>query len=71
LKTTTKFVDSSQPEGTVLGQTHAGENVDVGTQIVLTVAQVPQPKPTTTPPPTTPTTPPTSTPPAVTTLPLP
>ena len=71
LKTTTKFVDSSQPEGTVLGQTHAGETVDVGTQIVLTVAQVPQPKPTTTPPPTTPTTPPTSTPPAVTTLPLP
>ena len=56
---TTQFVDSSLPEGTVLGQTHTGEIVDTGTQIVLTVAQVPQPTPT--PAPTTSTTP-TSTP---------
>jgi serine/threonine protein kinase/beta-lactam-binding protein with PASTA domain len=58
---TTQFADSSQPEGTVLSQTHAGEVVDTGTQIVLTVAQVPQPTPT--PPPTTSPTPtPTPTP---------
>jgi beta-lactam-binding protein with PASTA domain len=67
LKYTTKFADSTQPEGTVLAQTHAGETVDVGTEIVLTVAQLPQPTPTPTPTPTTPSTPPTSTPPAATT----
>jgi beta-lactam-binding protein with PASTA domain/predicted Ser/Thr protein kinase len=67
LKYTTRFADSTQPEGTVLAQTHAGETVDVGTEIVLTVAQLPQPTPTPTPTPTTPSTPPTSTPPAATT----
>jgi serine/threonine-protein kinase len=61
LKYTTQFAASSMPEGTVLRQTHAGETVDIGTQIVLTVAQVPQPTPTPTPT-LTPTTPPTSTP---------
>jgi beta-lactam-binding protein with PASTA domain/predicted Ser/Thr protein kinase len=65
LKYTTKFANSTQPEGTVLSQTHAGETVDIGTQIVLTVAQVPQPTPT--PSTTTPTTPPTTTPPGATT----
>jgi len=67
LKYTTKFADSDKPEGTVLSQTHAGETVDVGTQIVLVVAQVPQPTvaPTTaptTPPTTAPTAPPTTAP---------
>jgi serine/threonine-protein kinase len=65
LKYATRFATSTQPEGTVLAQTGAGETVDIGTQIVLTVAQVPQPTPTppttapTTPPPTTTTPPPT------------
>jgi beta-lactam-binding protein with PASTA domain/predicted Ser/Thr protein kinase len=59
----TKFADSNKPEGTVLSQTHAGETVDIGTQIVLVVAQVPLPTATpTTPPTTTPTTMPTSAP---------
>jgi beta-lactam-binding protein with PASTA domain/predicted Ser/Thr protein kinase len=60
----TQFATSTQPEGTVLAQTHAGETVDIGTQIVLTVAQVPQPTPTpsTTAPTTTPTTTPTGAP---------
>jgi len=71
LKYKTKFADSNKPEGTVLSQTHAGETVDIGTQIVLVVAQVPQPTATPTTPPTTPpTTGPTSTlPPAATTAP--
>jgi beta-lactam-binding protein with PASTA domain len=61
LKYATQFATSTQPEGTVLAQTHTGETVDIGTQIVLTVAQVPQPTPTpsTTAPTTTPTTTPT------------
>ena len=54
LKYKTKFAYSDKPEGTVLSQTHAGETVDVRTQIVLVVAQVPQPTATPTPPPTTP-----------------
>jgi serine/threonine-protein kinase len=65
LKYTTQFAASNLAEGTVLSQTHTGETVDIGTQIILTVAQVPQPTPTTTPTPTptpTPTTAPTSTP---------
>jgi beta-lactam-binding protein with PASTA domain/predicted Ser/Thr protein kinase len=55
----TKFEFSNQVEGTVLSQTHRGDTVDVGTQIILTVAQ--RPAPTATPPPTQPqpTTPPT------------
>jgi beta-lactam-binding protein with PASTA domain/predicted Ser/Thr protein kinase len=61
LKYATQFATSTQPEGTVLSQTHAGETVDLGTQIVLTVAQVPQPTPTPTPT-TTPTPTPTPTP---------
>jgi len=61
LKYTTQFAASNLAEGTVLSQTHTGETVDIGTQIILTVAQVPQPTPTTTPTPT-PTTAPTSTP---------
>ena len=61
LKYATQFANSTQPEGTVLSQTHAGETVDFGTQIVLTVAQVPQPTPTPTPT-TTPTPTPTPTP---------
>jgi serine/threonine-protein kinase len=61
LKYATQFANSTQPEGTVLSQTHAGETVDLGTQIVLTVAQVPQPTPTPTPT-TTPTPTPTPTP---------
>jgi beta-lactam-binding protein with PASTA domain/predicted Ser/Thr protein kinase len=66
----TQFADSNQPEGTVLSQTHARETVAMGTQIVLVVAQVPQPTPTpTTTPSTTPVPPPTSTPPAATTAP--
>ncbi len=53
LKTKTTFKDSAdQPEGTVLSQTHAGDSVDVGTQIDLVVAQTPAP----TTPPTTPAT---------------
>jgi len=67
LKYKTKFVDSAKPEGTVLAQTHAGETVDVGTQIVLTVARVPQPTATPSTPPTTGTT--TTAPPAATTAP--
>jgi beta-lactam-binding protein with PASTA domain/predicted Ser/Thr protein kinase len=59
LKYKTQFADSKQPEGTVLAQTHSGETVDVGTQIILTVANVAPPtQPPTTPPPTTSTTPP-------------
>jgi serine/threonine-protein kinase len=68
LKYKTEFADSTKDEGTVLSQTHAGETVDIGTQIVLVVAQKPQPTvaPTTTPP----TGPPTTTPPpAATTAP--
>jgi len=61
LKYKTKFANSNKPEGTVLSQTHNGETVDVGTQIVLVVAQVPQPTATPTPPPTTPPTAPTPT----------
>ena len=53
LKYRTRFADSDKPEGTVLAQTNRGETVDVGTQIVLTVAQKPQP---TAPPTTAPTT---------------
>jgi eukaryotic-like serine/threonine-protein kinase len=63
----TKFVDSDKPEGTVLSQTHAGETVNVGTQIVLTVARVPQPTATPSTPPTTGTT--TTAPPVATTAP--
>jgi len=69
LKYTTKFADSDKAEGTVLAQTNRGETVDVGTKIVLTVAQKPQP---TTAPTTAPTTGPTGTstlPPAATTAP--
>jgi len=73
LKYTTKYADSDKPEGTVLAQTHRSETVDVGTQIVLTVAQKPQPTaPPTTAPSTAPTTTPTPTlslPPAATTAP--
>ena len=68
LKYTTKYLDSNQQEGTVLTQTQAGQVVDIGTQIVLTVAQKPQPTPTPTPT-TAPPTPTTSTPPAATTAP--
>jgi serine/threonine-protein kinase len=70
LKYTTKFADSDKPEGTVLAQTHRSETVDVGTQIVLTVAQKPQPTaPPTTAPTTTTPTPTVSLPPAATTAP--
>jgi beta-lactam-binding protein with PASTA domain/predicted Ser/Thr protein kinase len=63
LKYTTEFKDSTQAEGTVLSQTHQGETVDVGTQILLVVAQKPQPtvSPPTTPAPTTSTLPPAAT----------
>jgi serine/threonine-protein kinase len=67
LKYKTQQADSDKPEGTVLSQTHRGETVDVGTQIVLTVAQKPPP---TAPPTTTATSAPTTTatlPPAATT----
>jgi serine/threonine-protein kinase len=59
----TTFRDSDKDEGTVLSQTRTGDTVDVGTEIVLVVSQVPQPTtpPTTTAPPTT--APPTSAPP--------
>jgi len=68
LKYKTEFVNSDKPEGTVLSQTHAGQTVDVGTQIVLTVARVPQPTATpSTPPTTTDTT--TTAPPTATTTP--
>jgi serine/threonine-protein kinase len=68
LKYTTQFADSTKPEGTVLSQTHAGETVDVDTEIVLTVAQKAQ----TTPPPTAPpTAPPTTVPPTPTPTPTP
>jgi len=53
LKYKTEFVDSDKPEGTVLAQTHAGKTVDVGTQILLKVARVPQPTATPSTPPTT------------------
>lgn len=62
LSYTTQFVNSSLPEGTVLAQTHTGEILDTGTQIVLTVAQLPQPTPTATPTPTPSTTQPPPTP---------
>jgi len=55
----TDFKDSSEPEGTVLSQTHAGDTVDVGTEIRLVVAKAAQP---TVPPPTTPVTPETGSP---------
>jgi len=64
LKTKTTFKDSAtEPEGTVLSQSFAGDNVNVGTVITLVVAQTPQPTvpPTTTTPPTT-TSPPTTEP---------
>ena len=48
LKSKTTFQNSDKPEGTVLSQTHGGETVDVGTEILLVVAQAPQPTPTTT-----------------------
>jgi eukaryotic-like serine/threonine-protein kinase len=67
LKYKTEFVDSAKPEGMVLSQTHAGDTVDVGTQIVLTVARVPQPTTTPSTPPTTGAT--TTAPPAATTAP--
>jgi len=51
LKYKTNFLDSDQPEGTVLRQSHRSEVVDVGTVIVLVIAQAPAPPPTT--PPTT------------------
>ena len=71
LKYTTKYADSTQPEGTVLSQTHNGETVAIGTQIVLTVAQKPQQTQPPTPPPTTTSTPPptATTAPAATTAP--
>jgi eukaryotic-like serine/threonine-protein kinase len=70
LKYTTKFKDSPLQEGTVLSETHNGDVVDFGTQIVLTVASVPQPTPTPPPPTTTTAPPPTTTaPPAATTAP--
>ena len=57
LKTKTTFKDSAdKPEGEVLSQSHAGDLVDVNTEIDLVVAQAPQP---TAPPTTTPTTTPT------------
>jgi eukaryotic-like serine/threonine-protein kinase len=67
----TRFAFSDRPEGTVLSQTHEGDTVDVGTQIVLVVAQLPEPTATPTTPPTTapPTAPPTSAPPAATIVP--
>jgi len=64
----TRFAFSDQPEGTVLSQTHRGDTVDVGTQIVLVVAQrrppefTPPPRPTTPSPTTTPTLTPTTAP---------
>ena len=51
LKYKTDFQDSDKPEGMVLSQTRRGQTVAVGTQIILVVAQVPQP---TAPPPTVP-----------------
>jgi beta-lactam-binding protein with PASTA domain/predicted Ser/Thr protein kinase len=65
----TNFAESSQPEGTVLSQTHDGDTVSVGTKIILVVAKVAQPTvtPPTTAPPTT--APPTTTAPAATTAP--
>jgi serine/threonine-protein kinase len=70
LTTTTKFKESTQKEGTVLSQTHNGETVDIGTEIVLTVASKPQPTTTPPPPPPTTTAPaPTTTAPAATTAP--
>ena len=67
LRTETRFQQSTQTENTVLAQTRAGDKVDVGTVITLTVAQAipPTPTPTQTPTPTptaTPTPTPTSTP---------
>jgi len=64
----TEFKDSAKPEGTVLSQARAGQTVDIGTQILIVVAQVAQPTapPTTTPTPTStasPTTAPTAPPP--------
>jgi serine/threonine-protein kinase len=58
LKYRTTFEDSNEDEGTVLSQTKAGRNVDIGTEIVLVVAQAAQPTAT----PTAPTTPPTTAP---------
>ncbi len=46
LKYKTTFVASDKPESTVLSQSKAGETVDIGTTIALTVAQKPQPTPT-------------------------
>ena len=60
---TTFRVTADKPEGTVLSQTHSGEVVDVGTEIVIEVAQVAPPTaPPTTPPTTPPTMPPTTAP---------
>ncbi|MEP7193633.1 MAG: Stk1 family PASTA domain-containing Ser/Thr kinase [Actinomycetota bacterium] len=66
LKYTTKLADSTQPEGTVVAETHTGETVDIGTQIVLTIARKPKPPPTTTPPVTTTAPPVTTTAPPIT-----
>jgi len=52
LKYRTKFADSTEPEGTVISETEAGETVDVGTRITLVVARVAQPTSTPTPTPT-------------------
>jgi beta-lactam-binding protein with PASTA domain len=56
LKYKTQFAPSTQPEGTVVSESHAGQTVDIGTEIVLTIAQKQQttpPPPPTTPPPAT------------------
>ena len=68
LKYSIKFKDSLAPQGTVLEQTPKGSVVDVGTEIVLTVANAaqttaPPPPPTTTTPPPTPTSTPSTPPP--------
>jgi beta-lactam-binding protein with PASTA domain/predicted Ser/Thr protein kinase len=59
LRTETRFAPSDEPENRVLEQTHAGDRVDVGTVITLTVAQ---PIPPTQTPTQTPTETPTQTP---------
>ncbi|MBE3074239.1 MAG: Stk1 family PASTA domain-containing Ser/Thr kinase, partial [Actinobacteria bacterium] len=60
LKYKTNYTASEKPEGTVLSQTHRNEVVDVGTEIVIDVAQLAPPTAPATTPPTTP--PPTPTP---------
>jgi eukaryotic-like serine/threonine-protein kinase len=62
LSVKTSYVDSTEPENTVLKQSiKAKTKVDDGTTITLTIAQPPPPTPTTTAPPTTTTPPPTTT----------